>query len=75
MASKSSIWKGFPAGAWTGACFGLTSTLIVMGFSTVAFPKPIVFAVMSAILSGILLVGGVVGFSFFSQFSKGRKKG
>jgi hypothetical protein len=70
---KSSVLKGFPSGAWSGACFGLTSSSIVIGLSTTAVPKPLIFVVLSAVLSAILLIGGVVGFTLFKQFSKPRK--
>ena len=74
MARKGSVLKGFPVGAWAGACFGLTSTIIVMGLSTILVPKPYVFALMSAVLAAILLVGGVAGFTLFKEFTKPYRK-
>lgn len=74
MAQKKSKLGGFPSGAWTGACFGLAAASLVIGFSTSVFPKPLVFAFISALLAGALLVGGVLGFTLFRGMVKNKRR-
>ncbi len=71
MARKRSLWKrlsaGTWAGAWTGACFGIASTILVLDFGAKIFtPTLSVVAISALALDTILLIGGVVGFAVLS---------
>jgi len=74
-ASRKPVLTGFTAGAVVGTSIGLASTLLVMEFSMSLFPSPLLVILLSAFISLIMLIGGIIGSSTSRKaIESGRKR-